>query len=548
MSLPLPTTSQLAGASFVAVLLWAAVSRTLNVHDPTLEDFRGPPSAGFLQGSFGEVSEADGYRLFERWASEYGHSYVFRSFFNSYKLYTSDLRALNHITTSDVYEKSEVVRFILGKMVGRGLLFVEGDRHKQMRKITNPAFGLAQIRSLTPVFFEKSLELREIWTSFSARSSRRDGKCEINVFGWMDKLALDIIGLAGFNYAFDSIRREDDDRNELNKAVRDMFSFDYVSPSFIIQLLIPATRVVPTDRTRIQARSLEVIRRIGSQMIADKKSELVSTSIRADSAVEKNSIEGRDLLSLLIKSNMAVDVESDARMSDEELLAQVVSFLVAGHETTSTALTWILFSLAVHPSVQSKLRAELQLVGSDAINMDEVDGLEYLDATVREGLRYHSPLATTERVATRDDVIPLDTPYVDKDGVTRESIRVKKGDNILVPIRAVNRSKELWGEDAEEFRPERWLQSAIPDAAKRIPGIYSHMMTFLGGTHSCVGYRFAMVEMKVILFTLIRAFEFRLAISPEDIGRKANIVGRPYVISDPESGTQLPLTIRLISS
>ena len=99
------------------------------------------------------------------------------------------------------------------------------------------------------------------------------------------------------------------------------------------------------------------------------------------------------------------------------------SFIVAGHETTSTATTWCLFALSQAPHVQEKLRRELLAVKSDTPTMDELDALPYLDMVVRETLRLYAPVPTTMRVATKDDVIPLGTPVVGRDGQVLENIR-----------------------------------------------------------------------------------------------------------------------------
>ena len=72
--------------------------------------------------------------------------------------------------------------------------------------------------------------------------------------------------------------------------------------------------------------------------------------------------------------------------------------------------------------------------------------------------------------------------------------RIKKGQRFQIPILAVNRSKAIWGEDAHEFKPNRWLQSTTPETASSIPGVWGHMMTFLGGPRACIGYRFSLVE------------------------------------------------------
>jgi cytochrome P450 len=129
--------------------------------------------------------------------------------------------------------------------------------------------------------------------------------------------------------------------------------------------------------------------------------------------------------------------------------AEVPTFLVAGHETTSTLVTWALFALALAPTAQTKLRTELRAHPLDARVMD---GLPYLDAVVREVLRLHAPVSSTHRIATEDDVIPLAEPMRDRRGRLISEIRVAKGDFISIPIRILNRSVEIWGEDADEFR------------------------------------------------------------------------------------------------
>jgi len=157
----------------------------------------------------------------------------------------------------------------------------------------------------------------------------------------------------------------------------------------------------------------------------------------------------------------------------------------------------------------------------------------------------HAPVASTIRIATRDDIIPVEEGYVDRKGVRHDTIRVQKGDSMFIPILAMNRSKDIWGEDAHEFRPERW--ESPPEAAQQIPGVWANLMTFIGGPRACIGYRFSLVEMKAILFALVRAFEFDLAVPGEDIGKRSVIVARPFVKTDPGPNRQyrLPLIIRL---
>jgi cytochrome P450 len=131
---------------------------------------------------------------------------------------------------------------------------------------------------------------------------------------------------------------------------------------------------------------------------------------------------------------------------------EVPTFIVAGHETTSSLITWTLFALANAPEVQMKLRDELRDYPSEAPSMDEINSLKYLDVVLKETLRLYAPVNSTTRVATQDDLIPLSQPIKDRKGVSRSELRVKKGDIISIPIRILNRSADIWGPDAHEFK------------------------------------------------------------------------------------------------
>ncbi|KEP46042.1 cytochrome P450 family protein, partial [Rhizoctonia solani 123E] len=350
-------------------------------------------------------------------------------------------------------------------------------------------------------------------------------------------LPLDIIGAAGFDHHFNSLDGEDED--ELSAAFKKIFQ-NSQSPGVLALLenIFPILRYIPTQQKKQVATSLASMRRIGTRLIANKKAAL-----ERDDKTGSNS-QGRDLLTLLIKSNIQSENEAH-RMSDEEVLSQISTFLVAGHETTSTATTWALYALAKHPHVQSKLREELLECGlGDEPGMTELDKLPYLDHFVRECMRVHSPVPNVPREATHDVQIPVSKSYKDKHGVERNYISVQKGDIILIPILTLHGMKEIWGEDASEFRPERWEH--LPEAADEVPGVVGHLMTFIHGQRSCIGYRFSMIEMKALLYSLVRSIEF--SIDPKiTIGISATAVIRPHVTSEREKGNQLPLICKPVS-
>ena len=121
------------------------------------------------------------------------------------------------------------------------------------------------------------------------------------------------------------------------------------------------------------------------------------------------------------------------------------------------------------------------------------------------------------RVCMRDeDEIPVSPDsggYLDRYGQRRWSIKVRKHDIISLPIQAINKSTKLWGPDASVFRPERW--ESPPHQIKAIPGLYSNILTFLNGNpldgnRACIGYKFALLEMKIFLYVLLKDLDFSI--------------------------------------
>ncbi|KAF8270007.1 cytochrome P450 [Lactarius quietus] len=523
-------------------LLYIVLGKVRAYLSAPVRDLPGPKSVNWLTGSLPRhVWEPDSQAYQLEWAHQYGPIYRYYGFFNLTRVITMDPQALNYILTSPEFEKTDDVRLFLGDALGKGLLFVEGLKHKQQRKIISPAFGLPQIKVFSQLFVEKANELRDALITEAAQSNEPDGSFRLDAFLWMNKITLDIIGQAGFNHSFESLHQEMP--HEVTEGFRKSMVFDPFSIRFMISVVFPPSRLIPSDRSRALASTIKATQAVGRKLISQKKSEiLASADVDAKGGVEKKNIQGRDLLTLLIKANMATDILDSARMSDEDILSQVPTFLIAGHETTSTSVTWGLYALGCNPTVHAKLNAEARAFHTDTPSMDELNEMKYLDYFTREVLRLYAPVPQTDRVAREDTVVPVGEPYVDRHGVKRNEIRLQKGDVINIPIRAIHRLKSLWGEDADEFRPERW--EAIPEAVKSLPGVFSNLLTFLAGAHACIGYRFSIIEMKALLFSFVRAFDFELAIPPSEITCRSMIVTRPFLASDPDKGPQLPLIIR----
>ncbi|KII91513.1 hypothetical protein PLICRDRAFT_105725 [Plicaturopsis crispa FD-325 SS-3] len=514
-----------------------------NLSSP-LRNLPGPPSTSWALGNSKEIQQADPSVVHEKWVEQYGQTFKYAGLGNVPHLFTLDTKALSHILShTDTFQKSKAMRYNLSRIVGPGVLVVEGDAHKLQRNIMNPAFGPAQVRALTDIFVAKAHQLRDVWAAELEDGGKILGEddhgqtikqARIDVLPELNRATLDIIGLAGFNYKFDALSKR---KTELNDAL--VALFQAAGKGRLMMLLqgwIPSLRGIPTASKRSMDKSQGIMQRIGMQLIVDAKADLVAAE-KDGAGAGKN----RDLFSLLLRANVSTDGK---RLSDEDVLAQIPTFFVAGHETTSSAVTWSLFQLAQSPDVQAKLRAELRSVDTETPDMDELSALPYLDKVVREVMRVHAPIAHGGRTAMRDDVIPLAQPFVDRNGVERYEIHIRKGDGIFIPILAINRSKALWGEDAHEFKPDRW--DNLPESVTSIPSIWGHQLTFLAGPRACIGYRFSVIEIKALLFALVRTFEFELAVPAEDIKHKVIlVVQRPVVTSDPNGGNQMPLLLRL---
>ncbi|KAJ3974379.1 cytochrome P450 [Lentinula raphanica] len=504
----------------------------------TIKDLPGPPPNHWFWGNLKEIQRHDAAVLHEKWVQEYGRTYKYKMLFGRQRLFTMDTKALNHILMNHyVYQKPEVARYQLSQILGEGVLVTEEDAHKLQRKIMNPAFGPAQIRELTQIFVDKSVELKDIWTNQIVNAET--GVARIDVLSWLSRTALDVIGLAGFNYRFNALT---DSSDELSQAFSVMFgnpNGDRIRMWALAQLLVPILRNLPTQEQPGFKAAKRTMTRIARQLLRESKLSMQGNGVEFEKLEDPGNGKERDLLSLLVRSNMSGG-EHGQTMSDEDVLARE-SHSLSNHKT---ATTWALFALVQNPTIQHKLRQELSTLSTDNPSMDELNSLQYLDHVVRETLRLHAPVTASMRVAVKDDVIPLGESFVDRKGVRRDSIEVKKGQTIFVPILAINRDKSLWGEDALEFRPERW--DNIPSAVSSIPGVWSNLLTFLGGGRACIGYRFSLVEMKSLLFTLVRTFEFEAAVPVEDVtARAVAVVQRPTLKSEKERGSQLPLLVRL---
>ncbi|KZV69585.1 cytochrome P450 [Peniophora sp. CONT] len=507
-----------------------------------LRNVPGPSRPSWLYGNVKESRKLTRAVAQKQWIQGYGSIFTTWSFFGSQRLFLADSRGIGHVISNPMdYYKPQLGRYIAGQLVGDGILTVEGTEHKRQRRVLNPAFGFAQIRELLPIFLEKSAELRDAWKGRIVENG--SSRTVVDVLDSLQLITLDIIGLAGFGFSFDALNpRDDSDTKEFTDALRILTDGEAPGVMTVLQGLLPVLRVIPTPRTRRVAKARAVLNRVGGKLIEERRRSVLGDI--AQGSVKREDVQGKDILSLLVRANLATDLPAQSRLSDEDMLAQIPTLLVAGHETTSSAVTWGLHSLSNSQAIQDKLRAELR----ECINahgpappVDALNGLPYLDMFVREVMRLHCPVGASTRVAMKDDFIPTDHEWIDVHGVKRSGVPVVQGDTIFMPIDVLNTSVSIWGEDAECFRPERWENP--PDAAQAIPGVWGNSLSFLGGPRACIGYRFSLLEMKALFFILVAALRFENAVDPEIVMRVPMVVTRPFIRGEEGKTSRLPMYV-----
>ncbi|KAK4241998.1 cytochrome P450 [Achaetomium macrosporum] len=184
----------------------------------------------------------------------------------------------------------------------------------------------------------------------------------------------------------------------------------------------------------------------------------------------------------LLKSNPPEDYTID----------QILSILIAGRDTTATAMTAAFYFLARNPVVVEKLREEINSAGDDSPTWEQLKRMKYLNSVIKEALRLFTPVATNSRTANKDTVLPRGGG---KDG--KQPILVPKGVSVRWSVHSLHRSKAVYGPDADEFRPERW------DSDLRVSWEY---IPFGGGPRICPGQQFALTQIAYALFKFFRTF------------------------------------------
>ncbi|KAI0871587.1 cytochrome P450 [Hypoxylon argillaceum] len=487
-----------------------------------------PAGGSFFNGHFKRImAEPSGIPMRD-WAATVPNDGVMRylGMANSERVLVTGPKALSEVLVTKNYhfEKPAALRWSIGRVLGVGVLLAEGDEHKTQRKNLMPAFAFRHIKDLYPVFWGKTREVVQAMTkdiladaakqSTSPHPETAHNSAVIEVGNWASRVTLDIIGIAGLGRDFGAIK---DQNSELNETYRHVFQ-----PSRQAQLmgllgqLIPEwflTKLPIKHNDNINGAS-QYIRSVCRDLIVQKKLKIAQKQ-QSD----------HDILSVALESG---------GFSDEDLVDQLMTFLAAGHETTASSMTWAIYMLSRFPMVQERLRQEIRgnLPSIDAdtdITSLDIDHMPYLNAVCNEILRYYAPVPITIRDTAQDtDIL---------------GHKIPKGVRVILAPWATNFDKSLWGPDAHEFNPERWMSTGADDKRAASGGATSNFafMTFLHGPRSCIGQAFAKAEFACILAGWIGRFAFELK-NKEEMDEK-NIDIKGGVTARPSKGMYVHATV-----
>ncbi|XP_053397496.1 ultra-long-chain fatty acid omega-hydroxylase-like [Mercenaria mercenaria] len=363
-------------------------------------------------------------------------------------------------------------RFLL-PWLGEGLLVANGEKWARNRRLLTPAFHFEILKPYTKVF-NQSADILVKKLMMKAECCER-----FDVFQHISLCTLEVILKCAFSYSKDV-----QNAGETNPYVK---TVNRLTDAVIYRFLRPITffdtvwNICPVGRQF--NKDCEFVHSVAEEIIDKRRETLEQTG---------SPKSGRyiDFLDILLTARD----EEGRGLSRLEIRNEVDTFLFEGYDTTASAISWILYSLAENPECQRKCQAEIDEVldgrESDDLEWSDLNQLEYLTMCIKEGMRLHSPVPGVSRETTQDFDLG--------DRVAPE------GTIIVINIWILNHMENVWGPDHMEFKPERFSKENIDKIE------HFQYVPFSAGPRNCIGQNFALNEEKVVLSKLLRNFTFRL--------------------------------------
>jgi len=460
-------------ALWIARRVWGAIA----VKSPT-KNLSGPASASWLTGNITQLNDPDALEFHYGIVREYGGAAKVYGLFGDEQIYFSDALALRHIviTEQSTFRETEVFTELNRLTFGDAMTTVHGAEHRRQRKILNSIFSATHMRALVPIIHDLSDQFAD-----AVERKMQNGEAQVNMLDLSYRAAVESLGQAGLGYPFHSL--DESRSNAYSDSVKNFFpSVSKLGPLLALLPVVAkigsapfrrrVVELIPSKTVQTVKDLIDIMDYYGHEVLQKRKDAIASGQEILSEKVGR----GKDIMTLLLQANQSASVTD--RLSEREVVAQINLFLFAASDTTSGALSRAFEQLARYPDVQDRLREEIveATTGREALSYDELNGLKYLHAVVKETLRLYPPTVKFERTASQDVTIPLHIPVKGTDEQMISQIHVAKNQNIIIGVANCNRDARVWGNDATEWKPQRWLEPLPQSLVEaRIPGIFPNV-------------------------------------------------------------------------
>jgi cytochrome P450 len=394
---------------------------------------------------------------------------------------TTNPVVIQHVlkTNAENYQKSEIQVKRMGHFLGKGLLTTHGEAWRTQRRLIQKGFDRKQLDALSSIMQDSLAE--------SLRDFDRQVRVgPVDIYPHLMKMTFAMVARSLFG-----ARLKDEDIDLVSHTICTVQEF------IVRQTIQPYLN--PWFAVSGDLRRHEDMR------------------VRADSILmsyikqRRNQAPGNDLLQNLMDARYS-DGEG---MSDELVLSESMQLLVAGHETSSNGLSWLLYLLSSRPDCLERVRQEFDSVlGESPLSHADVPKFEFTTQVIQEGLRLYPPFWMIDREAVADDRVG--------------DIDIPAGSTVIVYVYGAHHAPRYW-ESPESFDPERFIKGS---EKLRTPFTY---LPFGGGPRVCIGNQYAMLQILMILSDLLRKYDFQL--TPGQ-----TIEARPMVILRPKHGIRMSFT------
>ncbi|CAI5728397.1 unnamed protein product [Peronospora destructor] len=392
-------------------------------------------------------------------------------------------------TQFDAFDKSPNVSEAMYDVLGHGIFAVNGPLWQHQRKTASHLFSVQMLQyAMEVVVPEKSKELVKRLDEMCQKEN--EAERVVSMKRLLDLYTMDIFAKVGFGVDLHGVK--------FNQNTEPLDAFERMSVRILERIQQPMW-VWKLLRWLDAGSEKKLVKDI--KVLNDFVYGVIFRSIEEKNQKGSIASSQKDLISLFIEKS-EVEYSTGAHTKEDLKLMRdfTLSFLAAGRETTATTMSWVIVMLNRYPKVLKQIRDELQNKLPDlesnktrTPSMEEIQQLVYLEATIRETLRLFPVVAVTGRCATRDVWL-------------YEGTFIKAGTRVILPHYSMGRMLTVWGPDASEFKPERWLDPTMSKIKVVSPFKFS---AFLGGPRNCLGMKFALIEVKITLAKLLSQFDLK---------------------------------------